>query len=143
MTKKILVPVDLGHDASWKKVLPEALAEARLRDAELHVLTIVPDYGSVLVSGHFPPDFEEEMLEKAKARLDELTAAEVPSDVRCQSHIAHGHAAEQIIAWADRLGVDLIVMASHRPDALRTLLVGSIADRIVHNASQSVLVVRS
>ncbi len=142
MSKKILVPVDLAHEESWRRVLPEALAEARLRQAELHLLAIVPDFGSVLVGDHFPHSFEKEMLEKAQARLIELKAESVPAEVACQAHIALGHAAEQIIAWADKLAVDLIILSSHRPDSLRTLFVGSVADKIVHNANHSVLVVR-
>ena len=143
MTKKILVPVDLAHEESWRRILPEALAEARLRDAELHLVAVVPDFGSVLVAEHFPHGFEREMLEKARAKLLELKAQNVPAEIRCEAHIAHGHAAEQILAWADKLDVDLIVLTSHRPDALRSLFVGSIADKIVHNANHSVLVVRS
>lgn len=143
MSKKILVPVDLAHEESWRRVLPEALEEARLRDAELHLVAVVPDFGSVLVADHFPHGFEREMMEKARAKLSELKAQNVPDEVPCEAHIAHGHAAEQILDWADKLDVDLIVLASHKPDALRTLLVGSVADKIVHNANRSVLVVRA
>ncbi len=142
MSKKILVPVDLAHEESWRRVLPEALSEARLRGAELHLLAVVPDFGSVLVGDHFPHSFEREMLEKAQDKLKELIAQNLPADAACESHIALGHAAEQIIAWADKLAVDLIILSSHRPDALRTLFVGSVADKIVHNANHSVLVVR-
>jgi universal stress protein F len=139
---KILVPVDLAHEESWRRVLPEALEEARRRGAELHLLAVLPDFGTVLVADHFPPDFERTVLEKAESKLSELKAQNVPADIRCVEHMALGHAAEQILAWADKLDVDLIVLASHKPDALRTLFVGSIADKIVHNANHSVLVVR-
>ena len=142
MTSRILVPVDLAHEESWRRVLPEALGEARLRDAELHLVAVVPDFGSVLVADHFPQGFEQDVIEKAHTTLREMKEQSVPSNVRCEAHVAHGHAAEQILAWADKLEVDLIILASHRPDALRTLFVGSIADKIVHNARQSVLVVR-
>ena len=43
----------------------------------------------------------------------------------------------------NRLDAGLIVMASRHRDGPRTLLAGSIADKIVHNADRSVLVVRS
>jgi nucleotide-binding universal stress UspA family protein len=141
MTKKILVPVDLAHEESWR-VLPQALAEARLREAELHLIAVMPDFGSVLVADQFPQGFEYDMLQKARARLVELREQSLPADIPCEVHIGHGHAAEQIIAWADKLQVDLIILASRRPDALRTLFVGSVAEKIVRNANHSVLVVR-
>lgn len=138
---KILALVDLAQEESRERVVAEAVREARLRDAELHLLAVVPDFGSVLVSEHFPSGFERDVLEKAHARLQELMRR-IPDEIRSEAHIGHGHPAEEILGWADRLEVDLIVMTAHRPDALRSLFVGSLADKIVHNASQSVLVVR-
>lgn len=138
---KILVPVDLAHDASWRKVLPEALAEAKLRNAELHLLAVLPDYGSVLVGDHFPPTFEKDLLANADRQLRALRERELP-DARCETHIALGHAAERILEWADRLGAGMIIIGSHEPSSLRSMFVGSVADRIVHHARQSVLVVR-
>lgn len=139
---KILVPVDLAHEDSWRQVLPEAVAEARLREAELHLLAIVPDYGSVLVGDHFPQSFEAELLERAARQLGDLRGREVPGELRCETHISRGHVADRILECADRIGADLIVMGSHEPGSLRSMFVGSVADRIVHNAKQSVLVVR-
>ncbi len=142
MTSRILLPVDLAHEPSWKLALPEAVAEARMRGAALHLLAIVPDFGMSYVSEHFPPGYEAELIAKAMTDLRALAADGVPADVTWEAHVAHGHPAEEILKAADSLGTGLIVMASHKPDTLRTLLVGSVADRIVHNASQSVLVVR-
>ena len=48
---------------------------------------------------------------------------------------------DEILAVADEIGADLIVMASHRP-ALRDYLLGPNAARVVRHAKQSVLVVR-
>jgi nucleotide-binding universal stress UspA family protein len=143
MTSRILLPVDLAHEPSWTRALPEAAAEARMRGAALHLLAIVPDFGMSYVSEHFPPGYEAELVAKAMAELRALAAANLPDDVAWEAHVAHGHPAEEILKAADSLAADLIVMASHKPDTLRTLLVGSVADRIVHNASQSVLVVRN
>lgn len=139
---KILVPVDLANEQSWERVLPEALLEARLRKAELHLLAVVPDVGSVLSADRLPRGFDRQVMDQARERLAELKEKNIPADVPSVAHVVRGHAAEEILRCADRLEVVLIVMSSHRPDMLRTLLVGSVADKIVHNAKQSVLVVR-
>ena len=42
MTEKILLPVDLAQAEVWKKVIEEAIGMAQRRQAELHVLWVVP-----------------------------------------------------------------------------------------------------
>ena len=57
--------------------------------------------------------------------------------------LEQAHAGQEIIlAKAGKLGCDLIVMASHPPDDLRTFLVGSYADKVVRHSEIPVLVVR-
>lgn len=142
MPARILCPVDLSHEASWQIALPEAVEETRLRRAELHLLAVVPDVGMAFIAHHFPPDYEKQMLENALAELRGLAKAQLPEGMTAECHIAHGHIAEQILKAADEIGASLIVLASHRPETLRTLFVSSVADKIAHNASQSVLIVR-
>ncbi|GMG81018.1 universal stress protein UspF [Paralimibaculum aggregatum] len=142
MAARILCPVDLAHEKSWQIALPEAAREARLRDAELHLLCVVPDLGMSMVAQYFPEGHEREMLERAEADLARIAQETLPAGTAHQCHVAHGHPAEEILAAAERLGATLIVMASHKPDSLRTLFVSSMADRIVHHAPQSVLIVR-
>jgi nucleotide-binding universal stress UspA family protein len=142
MYKTILLTVDLNHAASWKAAIPEAVALARAFKSNLHVLTVVPDYGAPLVEGFFPTDFREKALTKAKAELDALLAAEVPADVGATDHIGYGVVHEEILHAADKIGADLVVMASHAPDKMREFLVGSQADRVVRRSPVSVLVVR-
>ena len=143
MYKTILLAVDLAHEGSWSKALPTAAELARRDGAALHVVTVVLDFGLTMIAGYLPPDFEKETLARAKADLDAFIAARAPKDVAVEAHLAHGHAAEEIIATAEAIGADLIVIASHAPDMMRTLLVGSVADKVVHGAPSSVLVVRS
>ncbi len=142
MYKNILLTVDLEHEASWKKALPTAAEIARDSDATLHVLSVVPDFGSPLVAADFPPDFQKKALEAAKARLEKLLGGEVPWPLKLQSHVAVGRVHEVIFDHITSSGADLVVMASHAPDRVREFLVGSQADRVVRRSPVSVLVVR-
>ena len=72
MYKSILLTVDLEHEASWKKALPEAARIARDDEAVLHVLAVVPDFGSPLVAADFPPDFQKKAVDRARKRLEEI-----------------------------------------------------------------------
>lgn len=140
MFSNILLPIDLNHEQSWTKALPMAKG-VLAPGGRLHVLGIVHDFGSALVAAHFPADFEAKALTHMKEALSGFTEANC-GDVNVETHVGHGHVADRILNAASEVGADLIVMASHPPSDLRTLLVGSNADRVVHHAEVPVLVVR-
>jgi nucleotide-binding universal stress UspA family protein len=48
---------------------------------------------------------------------------------------------EQILALADRIGADLIVVGTHAARGMERLLLGSVADKVIRGATQPVLVV--
>ena len=141
MYTSILVPIDLSEESSWRKSLPTAIAMARTFGTDLHVITVVPDFGRSIVGGYFPEGFEAQALEKTSDMLKEFLGQNVPDDIRCKGHVAHGIIYEEINKVADKLGCDLIVLASHRPE-LKDYLLGPNAARVVRHARQSVLVVR-
>jgi len=142
MYKTILVTIDLEHEASWKHALPVAIDFAKAPGATLHVLSIVPNYGSALVASEFPASYLEKALGKAKAKLEALVAAQVPAQVKTISHVGAGRVHEAILEYIDSSGADLVVMASHAPDRVREFLVGSNADRVVRRSPVSIHVVR-
>lgn len=137
MFKVVLLPIDLGHDASWKKALP--MAKSLAAGGELHLLGVAPDIGAAIVSSFLPEGFEGEALRALEKSLAGFADEHAPG---ARHHIRFGHVAESILSAAQKIGADLIVMASHPPDELRTMLVGSQAGKVVRNASIPVLVVR-
>ncbi len=141
MFKQILLPIDIGHESSWTETLPLAVGMCHDWDASLHVLTVVPDFGMSIVGQYFPDDFEKNVARDVLARLKALVAAEVPDDVRVQHIVGEGNAYEVILKIAKKTGVDLIVMASYRPE-LKDYLLGPNAARVVRHADCSVLVHR-
>ncbi|WP_231573614.1 universal stress protein [Thermopetrobacter sp. TC1] len=142
--KNILLPIDLGHASSWKKALPVALDLARLYGAHLNVLTVIPDVGMPVVGSFFPADFEKKAREKAQEALEKWMDENLPEDldVKADAYVAVGTIYDEIIAVANKLNIDLIVMASHRPK-MKDYLLGPNAARVVRHARQDVLVVRS
>jgi len=141
MFENVLLPIDMAHPESWIKALPMS-AELCGGTGTLHVLGIVHDIGAAMVANLLPDGFEEQALQSMKSDLDAFAAREMPSGVRARVHVGYGHVAETILRSAEDVGADLIVMASHPPDELRSLFVGSYADRVVRHAKVPVLVVR-
>ncbi len=141
MYDRVLLPVDVNHPESWDKALPAAL-ECAGPDGEIHLLGIVQDLGAAVVSSFLPEGFEQKAMERLKADLVALAGKIVPEGVTSETHVAHGHVPEAILRTAEKLGADLIVMASHTPHDFQTLLVGSNADKVVRHSPISVLTVR-
>lgn len=142
MTKSILLPVDLNHESSWDVALPKAVSIAKSEGAMLHVLTVIPDYGSAMVGSYFPKDFADNALKDSQAALDKLLADNIPDGLKYAAHTLHGSIYKQILATADENGCDLIVLGSTRP-SMQDYLLGPNAARVVRHAKQSVFVVRN
>ena len=132
MYKKILVPLD-GSDLA-EKALPHALALAKTEGAEL-VLLRVPMHPSPEFLARNPAlgttiiqDTEIETatyLEKEAAQL-QREGAPVTSLMR------EGPVAETILKTADEVHADLIAMCTHGRTGIQRMLVGSVADKVVH-----------
>ena len=54
-----------------------------------------------------------------------------------------GLPAESIVDEAARLGIDLIVMATHGASGLRRWAVGSVADKVLHASNTPLILVRA
>lgn len=141
MFASILLPVDLADPDHQRKAVDTSVALARLSGASLHVITVVPDFGLSVVAGFFPEDYEKQALAVAERELRDFVARHVPADVAVRHIVGHGTIYREILRWADEIGCDLIVMASHRPQ-LQDYLLGPNAAKVVRHAKQSVLVVR-
>lgn len=141
MFKSILLPIDLSAEASWTKAAPLAVKMAKDDGIPLHVATVIPDFGASMVSQYFEPGFEKQALHRTGEELSTWVAEHVPDGIDAHAHVLHGSVYDEIMKAADTLGVDAIVMGSHRPE-LKDYLLGPNAARVVRHANQSVFVVR-
>ncbi len=141
MFDKILLPVDINHPESWEKTLPAA-RQCAGDTGEIHLLGIVHDLGSAVISSFLPEGFEKSAMETLKVKLADLVSKEMPESSKAEVHVGHGHVPETILRVAQQISADLIVMASHPPNDFQTLLVGSNANRVVRNSEIPVLTIR-
>lgn len=141
MYKNIVFPVDVSDEGSWKLALPQAIELVRSFNANLHIMTVVPDFGMSVVSQYFADDAEERMLKDAQNSLHEFVKAHVPEDIKVHHVISQGTVYRRIIQTAKQVDADLIVIAAHRPE-LRDYLLGPNAAKVVRHSDISVLVVR-
>lgn len=139
MFRSILVPVDLDEPSSWTRALPVATELCDKFGAALAVATVIPDVRLALEAQWSSISFRE-IVDTAKGALDALAdTIERPDAVG--RYVETGGVYAGVLAVAERIGADLIVLAAHRP-AMRDFLLGTNASRVVRHARCSVLVVR-
>ena len=141
MFTSILLPIDLSSPDSWSRAAPVAIKMAGDAGIPLHVVTVLPDFGTSMVGSYFQDGYEKKALHDVGEKLTEWVAANVPDSVDVKPHVLHGRVYDQIIEAANRVGADVIVMGSHHPE-LSDYLLGPNAARVVRHARQSVFVIR-
>jgi nucleotide-binding universal stress UspA family protein len=63
-------------------------------------------------------------------------------DIHLKTEVALGHPAEQIIRWADKEKIDVIIMGHQTKNTFGKWLLGSVPDRVVHHAPCSIIIVK-
>ena len=136
MYKKIIVPVEMGQLEKGEKILRKAMAllDEGGRIVLLNITEHIPGYLTI----DLPADFVDRNVAEAEARLKALSET---CGASAEILVKVGSPAREIIATADELGADLVIIASHRPN-ISNYLLGSTADRVVRHAGCSVLVDR-
>lgn len=133
MAEKLLLPLDLTQAEAWNKVIDEAIGMAQRREAELHVLWVVPAFERNL----------RRLPEDKKPELDAFLKKRFPADIVVKGHVRGSMEAPHraIRSVADEVGADLIVMGARNP-RLKEHLMGSTASQVTLYAKCSVYVVR-
>jgi nucleotide-binding universal stress UspA family protein len=136
MYRKIIVPVDMGQLDKGEKILRKALA--LLDEGGSIVLLNITEHIPGYLTIDLPADFADRNIAEAETRLEALNET---CGANARILVRLGSPAHEIIATADELAADLVIIASHRPN-LSNYLLGSTADRVVRHARCSVLVDR-
>jgi nucleotide-binding universal stress UspA family protein len=104
-------------------------------------MTVVPDFGMSIVGTYFPEDFEESMLTDTTDKLSAYMAKHIPDTVKSKQIVSHGTIYNEILDYANVNKINLIVMASHRPE-FKDYLIGPNAARVMRHANCSTMIVR-
>jgi nucleotide-binding universal stress UspA family protein len=144
--RKILVPVDFSDHSA--RALEEAIGLAKTFRAEMHLLhcyrinpgAITPamaPYGIVI-----PESFERDVRMAALRRLSEWRDKVSAEGITVQEHLTAHFPSEEIVAMAEKLPADLIVMGTSGLTGLKHVLLGSVAERTIRLAPCPVLTVK-
>ena len=84
-----------------------------------------------------------ELTEGDSSSLDEAQARAEAAGVTSYTRLLRGDPADEIVAYADTVDADLIVVGSRGHGALASVLLGSVSRGILREARRPVLVVRA
>jgi nucleotide-binding universal stress UspA family protein len=134
--KRILCPVDFS-DFSHRS-LDHAAAIARWYEAQLTVLHVLPRMPATEFS---PVLATEQDRERACTELRALTA-HLPPDVPVALRLQEApDIHEEILAQAHALDSDLLVIGSHGRSGFARLLLGSVAEKVMHRTPCPTMIV--
>jgi nucleotide-binding universal stress UspA family protein len=142
MYDRILVPTD-GSDCSDAAVT-HAIDLAAQYDAELHVLFVADTRDA----GHGAPAISADQLERAMSDHGEEVTSRVAERTRAEgvetvTAVRSGIPDDEIRAYAEDEGCDLVVMGTHGRTGIERYLLGSVTERTVRQSPVPVLTVRA
>lgn len=141
--KRILFATDFSETAG--AALEYASSLARDAGATLYIVHVGhfrvanTDWSSfgLGTSGYVP---ELDNLEEVRNRLSATTPT--VSGVCCEHRYLEGDPADEIVDFARRQNIDLVVMGTHGRTGLNHVLLGSVAEAVVRRANCPVLTVK-
>ncbi len=132
---RILAATDFGVDGDAAVDYACTLAE-RL-GAELHLLHVVPRNVWPVRAGE-----EEKRLHAAHKGLGRLPARNTPATMMIIRKACAGAPADEILRYAQEIGIQLVVLGTHGRNGMAHLVMGSVAETLIRAAPCPVVVVR-
>ncbi|MHB1948082.1 MAG: universal stress protein [Gammaproteobacteria bacterium] len=146
MYKTILVAVD-GSDTS-KLALQEAIKVAKNLGSKLYILHIADEYisnwlGASIDVSKYQDSIRQYGKDILQAMEDQARKAGV--DATCQLiefSDDNSRISEQILDYVDACRAELLVIGTHGKRGVRRILIGSVAEEVIHTIGIPVLLVR-
>ena len=141
MFKSILVGVDLNDETSCRTPLLAAATLARSFAAQLHVVSVVREVEAILQAKAAALGYDP-VIKYLEVELESLIRQAGAYDLHPKVLVTVGPTIyAELLAAAESVEADLVVVGSHRP-AMKDYLLGTNASRVVRHARCSVLVAR-
>lgn len=138
MYDEILLPTD-GSE-SMDAVVDHAVDVAARRDATVHVLYVIDDRSFLTLQEGMQADVVDELRSEGESATSTVADRLDAEEITPRTAIRRGDPGDEILAYADESGADLVVMGTHGADYRRNML-GSVSQAVVATADVPVLTV--
>lgn len=141
----IMVATD-GSEAA-KRAVDSAVKIAQLNKAKLYAVHVIAP-GETKVTQHDPRDAEwkkhikEHLMAQGREATKYVETAGKIVDVEVEPVILEGNPANEIINFAEKNDIELIVIGTLGKTGITRFLLGSVAENVIRHSKKPVLVVR-
>jgi nucleotide-binding universal stress UspA family protein len=126
--KRLLVPLD-GSELA-ERAVPYAQTIAKTMGSEITLFTV--SIASV------------EQLDRPMKAYLELKAKELQArGIKVSSAVAYGTVPDEIVGFADKNNIDLIIISTHGYSGIKRWVLGSVARKVLYGTSVQVLLIKS
>ncbi len=141
MYKKILVAIDVFREKDAQKLCETANEMAKSGNAEIRLVSVVPDYGMPLVASYFPKDAQERIKNEMSAMLKKYATEFIEAKV--SAILRQGKRARNIIDEANSWQADLVIIGCRKKASRdNTRMLGACSSSVADRVDCSVIVVR-
>jgi nucleotide-binding universal stress UspA family protein len=138
--KRIVIATDGSPSALEAVRFGLELAEEQGAEAVIvHAVPALDAFGGSLGMPAAVPHHVDDLDRKP---VEEAAALAAEHDVPARTELVLGNPVDEIVAYADSIDADLIVVGSRGHGAVASVLLGSVSRGVLHEARRSVLVVR-
>lgn len=153
--KKILCPLDFSkhcYDAldTARELAKEFKAELHL----VHVVSPVPPttmsqvggtgYNAPLGTGGFNvAQYQKQLNEAAEENLKKIIEDKIKKKIKVKHAVREGDAADEIDDYAEKEGMDMIVISTHGRTGLERMFLGSVTEKVIRHTEVPVLCLRA
>ncbi|MBM3119764.1 MAG: universal stress protein [Chloroflexi bacterium] len=126
--RRVLVPLD-GSELA-ERAIPYAKTIAKTKGSELILFTV--SIASV------------EQLDRPMKAYLELNVKELQSQgIKASTAIAYGSVADEIVSFADKSKIDLVIISTHGYSGIKRWVLGSVARKVLYGTCAHVLLIKS
>ncbi|HTU83132.1 MAG TPA: universal stress protein [Candidatus Acidoferrales bacterium] len=142
MIRCVLVATDGSDAALWAVGTAAELAASLGSGARLHVAAAVDYFAVPAMLGKPPPGAPDLLADEARDALEQAEAVIRQAGVRAETHLVYGDVVESVLACAAEVGADILVAGFRGRSRLATVVMGSVAGRLVRSTTLPVVIVR-
>ena len=141
MYDRILVPTD--GSPGVERAIEHAIDLASAHGAALQAVYVVNTASFATLPMETSWEGMGDMLrEDGASALQRVEEVADEAGVAAETHLLEGSPSREIVRFAEKASVDLIVMGTHGRGGIDRLLLGSVAERVVRSSEVPVLTVR-